>query len=282
LKKIQVGGLDMSDHPRLTLPKELERYRNQIERTMKPFIKISTINRKTSIYESKFAGKPYLPKTMEHPKDANDWPMKLLAQLNFEEIPSFKQMPKHGILQFFISADDDVMGMDFDNLTNQKNFKILFHNQIEKDKTLLVSDFSYLDDLDSENFPIEHELALTFHIDYEPVSINDFRMDELLGESVDLSVYVKEGEDEKELWEVYNDTFLGDGHKLGGYPFFTQSDPRDDEKRYAEKDVLLLQIDSDYYQGIMWGDSGIANFFISQKDLLNLNFSNVIYNWDCH
>ena len=32
---------------------------------------------------------------------------------------------------------------------------------------------------------------------------------------------------------------------------------------------------------IMWGDSGVGNFFISEEDLKNLNFENVLYNWDC-
>ncbi|MDE5859478.1 MAG: DUF1963 domain-containing protein, partial [Oscillospiraceae bacterium] len=32
---------------------------------------------------------------------------------------------------------------------------------------------------------------------------------------------------------------------------------------------------------IMWGDMGVANFFISENDLKNLDFSKVAYNWDC-
>lgn len=271
----------MRSAPKLTLPKELEIYRDQIESTVKPAVKISTSKVKSDIYQSKFAGNPYMPKTKDYPRDANDRPMKLLAQLNFEEIPPLDSMPKQGILQFFISAEDDVMGIDFDDLTNQENFKVIFHEKIEKDEALLVSDFSFLDDLDIEYFPIQHELSLTFNIEYEPVSIADFKIDELLGESVNLSVPISD-DGEKELWEVYNDTFLGDGHKIGGYPFFTQCDPRDYDKSNVEHDTLLLQIDSDFDKGIMWGDSGIANFFIKKEDLLNLDFSNVIYNWDCH
>lgn len=68
---------------------------------------------------------------------------------------------------------------------------------------------------------------------------------------------------------------------MGDILFFTQEDPRGNEKSYAEHEILLLQIDSEDEKGIMWGDSGVANFFISKEDLLNLNFSNVIYNWDC-
>ena len=44
-------------------------------------------------------------------------------------------------------------------------------------------------------------------------------------------------------------------------------------------DTLLLQIDSE--DDIMWGDSGIANFFISEEDLKNKNFEDMLYNWDC-
>ena len=31
----------------------------------------------------------------------------------------------------------------------------------------------------------------------------------------------------------------------------------------------------------MWGDSGVANFFIDKEDLENNNFNNILYNWDC-
>lgn len=68
------------------------------------------------------------------------------------------------------------------------------------------------------------------------------------------------------------------GHKLLGYPSFTQSDPRYDT--YAKYDTLLLQIDSDG-DDIMWGDCGVANFFINKEDLKNKDFSKILYNWDC-
>ena len=32
---------------------------------------------------------------------------------------------------------------------------------------------------------------------------------------------------------------------------------------------------------ILWGDCGVANFFISRTDLEKLDFSRVLYNWDC-
>ncbi len=54
------------------------------------------------------------------------------------------------------------------------------------------------------------------------------------------------------------------------------------KKKYQQHDILLMQIDTDDSLNIMWGDSGVANFFIRKEDLLNLDFSNVIYNWDCY
>lgn len=41
--------------------------------------------------------------------------------------------------------------------------------------------------------------------------------------------------------------------------------------------MLLFQMDTDDEAGIMWGDCGVANFFISEKDLASKNFSRVLY-----
>lgn len=205
---------------KLNIPKELEVYRNQLESSIKPLVTISTTKKTTTIFQSKFAGTPYFPKALEYPKDSNDRPMKLLAQLNFEEVPQMINMPKQGILQFFITADDDVMGINFEEPTNQQDFKILYHEQVEKDPSLLVTDFSFLEDLDTEYFPIENELSLTFDAKFEPVSFEDFKRDELLGFEMDFSTPIAEGENEKDPWEVYSEAFSGEGHKIGGYPFF--------------------------------------------------------------
>lgn len=84
-----------------------------------------------------------------------------------------------------------------------------------------------------------------------------------------LDILEEDKEIEEKLFEA--------GHKIGGYPNFTQND-------INRHDILLLQIDSegtDEHE-IMWGDCGIANFFIREKDLKELNFDEVIYNWDCY
>ena len=83
----------------------------------------------------------------------------------------------------------------------------------------------------------------------------------------------------EQIDEKYYERFETWGHKLLGYPAFTQSDPRYYNKEYSKYNTLLLQIDTD--ENIMWGDSGVANFFIDKEDLENNNFNNILYNWDC-
>jgi len=67
------------------------------------------------------------------------------------------------------------------------------------------------------------------------------------------------------------------------YPAFTQSDPRQQLPTEDKSYILLLQIDSENNNkiDIMWGDTGIANFFIKRSALEKLDFSDVLYNWDC-
>ena len=56
----------------------------------------------------------------------------------------------------------------------------------------------------------------------------------------------------------------------------------EDFEDYTE---LLFQLDSefgtdDYY--ILWGDSGVGNFFATKEQLRNLDFAESLYSWDCY
>ncbi|MDE6847976.1 MAG: DUF1963 domain-containing protein [Ruminococcus sp.] len=76
--------------------------------------------------------------------------------------------------------------------------------------------------------------------------------------------------------ERWNENFYS---KIGGYPTFTQYEPRSEEQQ-KKYDFLLLQLESEW-EKILWGDIGIGNFFISSEKLKNRDFSDVFYNWDC-
>ena len=64
--------------------------------------------------------------------------------------------------------------------------------------------------------------------------------------------------------------------RIGGWPSYTQSEPR----FVNENTVQLLQLDSE--AGMMWGDCGIAHFFIQKEDLEKKNFDGTVtFTWDC-
>jgi uncharacterized protein YwqG len=90
-----------------------------------------------------------------------------------------------------------------------------------------------------------------------------------------------------EIWDEYLEISQPVGHKIGGYPDFTQEDVRKYSSNSEQKqklDILLLQMDTDGNEtvDIMWGDSGVGNFFIDESALRELDFSKVLYNWDCY
>jgi uncharacterized protein YwqG len=65
------------------------------------------------------------------------------------------------------------------------------------------------------------------------------------------------------------------GHKVAGYCAFTQDDPRSTD----DPMVSLLQLDSD--AAIMWGDTGIAHWFLREAELRSYAFSKTRFYWDC-
>ncbi|MDW4511505.1 YwqG family protein [Priestia megaterium] len=266
----------MNPLSKLELPPKLEPYRKEIEKTCKPYIHINTVMNSPKLYESKFGGNPYLPLEANHPLDSQGKPMLLMAQINFSEVPSYENMPVQGMLQFFIcgannESTGDMYGLDFDHPTVQKDFRVVFYEDVTTDEKKLTTDFTYLEDIDRDMFPIPQEVGLQFEIKIEPVSPTDYRYNDIESDLFD----------DEETEEIYWDELTGEYHKMGGYAFFTQSDPRDYEEALRAYDVLLLQFAMDDEADIMFGDTGVANFFIKEKDLRNRNFRDVLYNWDC-
>ena len=270
-----------------------------LEKNKKPMIKISLSDDKPNLFQSKFGGVPYLPKDMEVPKNKENEQFTLLAQINIEELPKNNIYPmEEGMLQFWI-LNDDVLGLDYDTHLGN-GFKVVYYKEIDKGVTEeeVLEKYKPYKDEDSY-FPIEGEFSLSFKLTdgYFSDSNDDFR------EIVDREMkkfHIENKEKYKEILKVYDnkeylsywdiwdileeDKEIGKklfeaGHKIGGFPNFTQSDVRE----IGDYEILLLQIDSEGTEKneIMWGDCGIANFFIREKDLKELNFDKVIYNWDC-
>lgn len=164
--------------------------------------------------------------------------------------------------------------MNFDDQTKQDSFRVVYHETIETDSSKWAQD---LPTFDQQNFfPVEKELGMSFKPQKELISFDDYRFNQITNlENLSDDEYDEIAESYIEL------TTYSSGSKLNGYPVFTQDDPRYKEQ-YQSYDTLLFQIDSYDAPGIMWGDAGVAKFFISSEDLKSRNFLNVLYNWDCH
>jgi uncharacterized protein YwqG len=259
--------------------------------TARKVINIKVYNGTTpKLTDSKFAGYPYWTANMDYPVDSDGNKLILLAQINLKDVQD-DYFPKEGLLQFFIS-DDDCNG-----LCDEKGYKVVYHPNIDESiteedvKAMGIRSASDLDQ-DEEYMPLYKCLSIRFEASEEPIGSEcyDFE-DKFLAvlkdvTGIDANDYVSDA-----YYKLFNflndddsdyvmDFFEGSGHKMLGYPYFTQEDPRDN----GEKDVLLFQMDSEMTgddSEIMWGDSGVCNFFISDEDLKALNFDRVLYNWDC-
>lgn len=238
----------------------------------------------TGIFDSKFAGLPYWDNTKPYPTDVNGNPMLLLAQFHFDKDHVTAPLPTTGILQFFI-ANDDNWGIQNDD------FAVIYHEQIDtsitEEKLAEMGVTFCIDDL--EMFPVGEPCGVRLIPQTVSMDMSDTRFLSVFQKAVKAVLPEQPlpcqpedlfGENFDDFYDNLCDTT---GHWLLGYPYFTQYDPRGDSEDIEGEpifhDTLLFQMDSD--DDIMWGDVGVANFFINQKDLQNKNFDNVLYNWDC-
>ena len=241
------------------------------------------------LLDSKVGGLPYWDPGLPYPVDSQGNQMTLLAQLNFAQLGTEDPLPRAGVLQFFI-GQDDAFGIDYDEPDRQKNFRVVYHP--EPDPALTLEQIQALElpthveaDLCT---PVIREAAFTAEKTVGYMGPENSRFDALFREAVQAVT----GEDigDKHEYQYFDgadrdylyDQLSAAGHRLLGYPFFTQYDPREPDSPY---DTLLFQLDSDMADDrkdlVLWGDCGVGNFFINGEDLLRRDFSRVLYNWDC-
>ena len=263
------------------LPIEFKPYREQLEATLQPCHQIIAQPGATQLCQSKFLGLPYNPMDCPYPQDIDDKPMILLAQLNFSDIPPLTDFPEQGLLQIFISAHDEFYGADLQNFASmqqQKRFYVRYFDTLDAQDNC-IQDFEFLRTFLSGQdliLPVQKECQLRFESDMSFMSPSDYRFDRTLGPKF----FAQFGVEHEDLQDYYWQMFSGQGHRMGGYAFFTQPDPR---AVAPEEDdwVLLLQIDSDDVADVMWGDLGVGHFFVPRRNLQTRDFSRILYTWDC-
>jgi len=264
------------------------------EEYQKPVIRFRLEPGETGPLESKVGGTPYLPHNEAWPVDKEGAPMIFLAQVNCRELKDMPDFPHTGLLQFFVGADD-VIGVDFDNITNNDGFRVFYREQL--DETVTTKETA------AKHQPAEDEYSplgdAPCRICFDKATTEsivecDYQFDALFLEKWNQlrpdapqdswwSIYSLLTEDEHEELGLYEFESEQPFHKLGGFPYFTQDDPRRNEK-YHDLDTLLFQLDTDMRDKtdlVLWGDCGVGNFFINRNALINKDFSRVGYSWDC-
>lgn len=257
----------------LTADEELARYRSRFERTSKEFVRIKATPslRGLGPTESKFGGKGYHSDTLTYPKDHKGRELLFIAQINCAELPKLPDYPASGLLQFFVRPDD-ALGLNVDREPTFIGSAVRFVPHKELD----MKQYTKMPRVSVEYPPVRGEYSLKFHRDAAPISADDYRFSSVVVDDLFSKV-------SPPAFERYVDLSKAFGHKIGGCPYFTQTDPREPGRH----DELLLQIDSQQADDdtqtheILWGDVGVAQFFISKQDLRKRKFNNVLYTWDC-
>lgn len=245
------------------VPDSYKKYEQLILSTLKTANEISFEEGQTLPWDSKIGGCPYLLSKDDYPLDSENNPYMFVVQINLAEMPALKNFPTKGLLQFYIKNDGD-LGLDCED-----GFAIRYIENFEKDEAKLLSKNPYEEETEEFRF-YENECKISFTQMEMPLSAESY-------EFYDVYSDIDFDEDNDEIMEDIYDAFSGAGCRIGGYPGFTQDDPREDD----HYDTLLLQLDVDDDADIMIGDSGIMNFFINKEDLIKRDFSKAFFTWDC-
>ena len=256
----------------------------------------------TTVFDSKLGGLPYFPKSTEYPTvregENAGKPLRLLAQLNLSALPKLEGFPTEGMLQFFVFPDD-LYGMDYDAPCDQNGFRVIYHENVTTDTAALLSEDEIpKSDDDDDIFPFDGEFLLTAEAaEKTGAGQADFRFEkavtdaynELFGGDV-VAMWDADGKGIRQAdTQLYDAIFSRSSEKtrMGGFPYFTQDDPRRYNKALQGHTFMLFQSDSEnggdgeWDDEICWGDMGVANFFITPEALAKRDFSNVLYTWDC-
>lgn len=242
------------------------------------------INNDSHIYSSKFGGIPYFPKDIDYPRNDEGEPLALLAQFNLDEIFSnleileacqedkfLKLYPKTGMLSFFHDVlDDEMLGLEE---KNKNGSRVYYFPEIIKDdrneaydihKELCAAD--YYEKGVADKYKVSHSIITNLkytlpterHGGPRSKELDDYR--DLCIKHPTYGEFAFDIEEEAADWH---------GSYIGGYPSFMNGEFRseDESRSITLLDVSLL----DYYS-----IGGFAYFFISEKDLKNLDFSNLI------
>lgn len=250
-----------------------------------------------SLEESKFGGFPFVPLGGAIPTNAEGNQLALLAQINCAQLPENNMYPSDGWLQIWC-LEDEMYGFWSDTIQPETNQKVLYIPAGTQGEPLERVEAMY-QPYGNEECPlwfVDEQgaiwgMRLSFTHGQQGITYSDGRFRDLFLDRWNKRYPEQAVENfydlPDEIFENMVDSHDGPdcAHQLGGYPYFTQYDPRYeyDSAELAKYTEVLFQIDSqfDTKWDLCWGDAGVRNLFISRENLEALDFSDLLYNFDC-
>ena len=250
-----------------------------------------------SLEESKFGGFPFVPLGGAIPTNAEGNQLALLAQINCAQLPENNMYPSDGWLQVWC-LEDEMYGFCSDTIQPETNQKVLYIPAGTQGEPLerVVAMYQPYGDEECPLWFVDDQgaiwgMRLSFTHGQQGITYSDGRFRDLFLDRWNKRYPEQAVENfydlPDEIFENMVDSHDGPdcAHQLGGYPYFTQYDPRYefDSAELAKYTEVLFQIDSqfDTKWDLCWGDAGVRNLFISRENLEALDFSDLLYNFDC-
>lgn len=239
------------------------------------------------VADSKIGGKPYWPDDKNYPVDSKGNKMLMVMQINCAQAGLKAPLPEQGMLQWFISRDEELMYGCQGNYDDQgTGFRIIYHEAIDENAAS-PADVPTHDQVGERRSPVKREVAIDAVAEETVMGVSDGRFNRLFQEITEVEPSEKRWYEELVNNDcLYLERNLGmkrPCHQMLGYPVYTQDDARRDIETH---DTLLFQLDSqfstvDRKELVMWGDMGSGFIFINRDDLGARDFSRTYYCWDC-
>lgn len=268
------------------------------------FYQQEAIEDEIAIGETKIGGRPDLPSSISWVTETNTIettekkflifkttkqetitkPLSFIAQVNLSETAAYdkdKLLPEKGILYFFYSAEQEASGFD---PSDKNKFKVIYWDGdiAELKRTEFPPDLPEYSCYQPATVTIRPEISLPSY-GHEVYEDFDEEADKKFWEEVyvdgnlnKLLGYADPIQNDMELdcELVTNGLYCGDAT---GY-----NDPRAKAlEANASQWKLLLQIDSNEENKMMWGDLGRLYYWIKKEDLLNKRFDRCWIGMQC-
>jgi uncharacterized protein YwqG len=249
----------------------------------KPCLRWSLVDQEVGPWSSQIGGSGWTPRGEAAPMGADGQPFVFVAQMAVSDIPAPFQSPAltDGVIQLFL--DGDRMACAFPSVGNGNGF-VVRHVPASADLVALPEGEPW----DALQWPANETRAKAL-VPIEttmPPSAEDVSIQRAVQ-----AVYaaVRASGFEGQPWEhplvkntmdsLYDREDSGFAAHTGGFPGFTQGDPRARDSALSEHTFVVLNLG--YSPDICISDAGELHILVTPEAWARGDFSGAIYNWDC-